>query len=409
MDFGALPPEINSARMYAGPGASSLLTAATAWSHLAVELHSALAAYRSVITGLTSDGWKGPSSAAMAAAAWPYATWMADTAAGAEHTASQAGAAAAAFGEAYAMTVPPPVIAANRAQLALLVATNFLGQNSPAIAATEALYAQMWGQDAAAMYGYAGRSAAASKVTPFAAPQQIVSPAAQAGQTAAVGQAAGTGAQSQLSQLISAMPATLQSLASPSGAIGAGSGLSGVSTAAGFSGGDLSNAMSNLMSSSFSPMGMAGITQMGADLAILRGAALTAHDPLGLGGPVGMSGLGMAGLGLSGLAAPTLGPGTAALGPASLTGTASAAAGRASLVGSLSVPQAWTAATPVANPPATSISATRWIGAAPEAGPRGVPGVAGVPTTGLAGRGLGFAVPRYGFKPTVMPRPVVAG
>jgi PPE-repeat protein len=47
------------------------------------------------------------------------------------------------------------------------MATNFLGQNTPAIAATEAHYAEMWAQDAAAMYGYAGSSATASQVTPF--------------------------------------------------------------------------------------------------------------------------------------------------------------------------------------------------------------------------------------------------
>ena len=53
------------------------------------------------------------------------------------------------------MTVPPPVIAANRAQLMALIATNFFGQNTPAIAATEAHYSEMWVQDATAMYGYA--------------------------------------------------------------------------------------------------------------------------------------------------------------------------------------------------------------------------------------------------------------
>ena len=53
MDFGALPPEINSARMYAGPGPESMLAAAAAWNGLAGELHSAAASYGSVISELT--------------------------------------------------------------------------------------------------------------------------------------------------------------------------------------------------------------------------------------------------------------------------------------------------------------------------------------------------------------------
>jgi PPE-repeat protein len=38
--------------------------------------------------------------------------------------------------------------------LATLIATNVLGQNVPAIAATESQYGQLWAQDATAMYGY---------------------------------------------------------------------------------------------------------------------------------------------------------------------------------------------------------------------------------------------------------------
>ena len=65
--------------------------------------------------------------------------------------------------------MPPPEIAANRTQLAQLVATNIFGQNTPAIASTEIQYAEMWVQDALAMDGYAGSSAAATKLTPFTA------------------------------------------------------------------------------------------------------------------------------------------------------------------------------------------------------------------------------------------------
>ena len=84
----------------------------------------------------------------MGAAAGSYVEWLSATAAQAEETAAQARAAAAGYEAALAMTVPPPVVAANRSLLAALVATNFLGNNTPAIAATEAQYAEMWAQDA---------------------------------------------------------------------------------------------------------------------------------------------------------------------------------------------------------------------------------------------------------------------
>ena len=174
LDFGALPPEINSGRMYAGPGPGSMLAAAAAWQSLAEELTSAASGYGSVVSTLTSGSWTGPGSISMAAAAAPYVTWLSATGDQAQHAATQATAAASAYESAFAATVPPPIIEANRSLLAALVATNVLGQNTPAIAATEALYAEMWAQDATAMYGYAGASATASQVTPFTAPPRPI-------------------------------------------------------------------------------------------------------------------------------------------------------------------------------------------------------------------------------------------
>ncbi|VAZ83271.1 putative PPE family protein PPE51 [Mycobacterium persicum] len=125
-------------------------------------------------------------------------------------------AAATAYEEAFATTVPPAVIAANRAHLAVLMATNLLGQNTPAIAATEADYAQMWAQDAAAMYGYASSSAAATALTPFTPPAPATDPGGVAGQAAAVADATATGATTQTTAVpISAVPQALLSLASP--------------------------------------------------------------------------------------------------------------------------------------------------------------------------------------------------
>lgn len=234
MDFGALPPEINSARMYAGAGAGPLLAAAAVWEGLAADLASAATSYSSVIAGLAGGPWLGPASMSMAAAAAPYVAWMHTTAAQAEQTAVQASAAAAAYEAAFAMTVPPAVIAANRALLMALIATNILGQNTPAIAATEAQYGQMWAQDAAAMYMYAGSSAAASALTPFTPPQPTTNPAGLAGQGAAVAQATGTSAstdtQAVLSQLTSTLPTALQQLASPLSSTSSTSSLSTLSS-----------------------------------------------------------------------------------------------------------------------------------------------------------------------------------
>ena len=226
-DFGALPPEINSGRMYTGPGSGPMMAAASAWDGVAAEMGTAATAYNSVIDELTSSPWLGPASRAMMTAVTPYISWISAAGAQAEEAAIQARAAAAAYEAAFAMTVPPPVIAANRVLLMTLVATNFFGQNTPAIAATEAQYMEMWAQDAAAMYGYAGSSALATELSRFTDPPNTTTPVAADGQSAAVAQAtatpAGNSAQttaSAVSQLIATVPQTLQQLAAhPAAAI----------------------------------------------------------------------------------------------------------------------------------------------------------------------------------------------
>src|SRR5690625_4734869 len=179
LDFGALPPEINSGRMYLGAGSAPLLGAATAWDALSAEMFLAVDGYASIIAELTGFAWLGPTSVAMAAAVTPFATWLNQTAGDAAETAGRARAAAAAYELAFAMTVPPPVIAANRSLLLALVATNFFGQNTAAIATAEAHYAQMWIQDATAMYLYAESSALATALPSFREPPRTTGPAAQ--------------------------------------------------------------------------------------------------------------------------------------------------------------------------------------------------------------------------------------
>ena len=239
-----VPPEVNSGRMYAGLGSASLLDSAAAWQALSVQLGSAGAAFQAVIEALTSTAWLGPSSMTMALAAAPYVVWMIATAEQCQAAAVGAGAAAAAFEAARAGVVPPPVIAENRAQLAALLSTNFMGFNTPAIMANEAHYGQMWAQDTATMYSFAGQaSGITGTLIPFTSPAANSDPIGLAAQAAALGQSGGTAAgqqpmnfassaglpagfdsQTMLSmgpQLVSSIPQALQGLSSPlSGGLG---------------------------------------------------------------------------------------------------------------------------------------------------------------------------------------------
>jgi PPE-repeat protein len=180
MSFMMFPPEVNSSLMYSGAGSGPLMAAASAWDELAADLEAAAASYQTVLADLTGTSWLGPSSARMAAATTPYVDWLAGTAGQAAQASAQARFAAAAYEGAFASTVPPAVIAANRALLAALVATNFLGQNTPAIAATEAQYMEMWFQDGLTMDTYATISQQAVVL-----PQQTPAPSASDGGTSA--------------------------------------------------------------------------------------------------------------------------------------------------------------------------------------------------------------------------------
>ncbi|MGA8544583.1 MAG: PPE family protein [Mycobacterium sp.] len=185
MSFSLIPPEINSALMFSGAGSGPLLEAATAWNALSADLESTATQYQTLITNLTTGPWLGPSAARMAAATAPYIAWLQGTAATAAQTGSQAQVAATAYQSAYSSMVPLPEIAANRALLAQLVANNFLGQNTGAIATTEANYLDMWIQDALVMDTYQLNSKAASTLPAQTAAPQVASGALPAAATAA--------------------------------------------------------------------------------------------------------------------------------------------------------------------------------------------------------------------------------
>ncbi|OMC56158.1 hypothetical protein A5747_08890 [Mycobacterium sp. IS-836] len=385
LDFGALPPEVNSGRMYVGAGAGPLLAAAAAWDELAAELQSTAASYGSTIEGLTVGPWTGPSSIAMAAAAAPYVAWMNATGAQAEQAATQAKLAAGAYETAFAATVPPPVIAANRALLAALIATNFLGQNTPAIAATEAHYMEMWAQDAAAMYAYAGASAAASQLTPFVQPPKTTNDTGGATQAAAVAQSStvsGSNTASQLSQLVTATPSALQSLATGNATTNATS--TAAATGVGLPPVPQSLTDWNTIWSTLTgPYSLQGLTAIPGGPFLSFGQAY-AWGQNGQGAAAMLSGP----KAINGALAPLTG-GASAVKPmlSSAAGPVSGSMGKAPLVGSMSVPQGWTEAAPAIRTLASVLPAN--LAAAPEAALAGEGGAfSQMALSSLAGRAL---------------------
>ena len=399
-DFGALPPEVNSGRIYTGPGSAPLLAAATAWDALASELQTAAASYGSTIGELTTS-WQGPSSTAAAEAAAPYTAWLSNTAAQAEQTASQAQAAAAAYEAAFAASIPPPVIAANRAALALLVATNFLGQNTPAIAANEATYGEFWAQDAAAMYGYAGSATTASQLTPFAAAPATTNDSGQATQSAAAANSAADSGTDSLSTWLTELNTELTQF---------GTQLTSLNTE---------------VSSLFPPAaGLTGLpTSVTNGITVLEKAITTFTSTISTFGSGPWSPFGIAGLFKNwwqvSISIPALGTGIQGIGPllspkpivgalspllhsGLLSGSyagggnvgALASVGRAGTIGALSVPQNWASAVPAVRTVAAEMDATA-LDAAPEMAAIGQNGMFGeTALASLAGRAIGGTATR---------------
>jgi PPE-repeat protein len=339
MDFAFLPPEVNSARMYEGPGSGPMLAAAVAWDGLATELHSTATSYGSVISELSAGPWLGAASAAMTAAVGPYVAWMRSTATQAEQTAIQAKAAAAAYEVTFAAMVPPPVVEANRALLQALVATNLFGQNTPAIAATETLYAEMWAQDATAMYGYAGTSASATTLAPFIPAPQTTN-----------GSSAAASAQAAASQLTSTAVQGLTSTAATNATSSA--------TLSNFEGNVLF--LPNVAQAALTPLNTTGLftdlsfddTEKNLEEALGRTEdnILSTFTNNGWHLPPGVD---------IGFTRPMM-----ALGPAGVP-SVTAGLGQAPSVGRLSVPPAWTVAAPEIRLAALTLPATS-LGAAPE-------------------------------------------
>jgi PPE-repeat protein len=405
IDFAARTPDINSAMIYAGPGATSLTTAASAWNALAVELNSAAMGYENVVSELTSGEWTGTASTAMVASVAPYVAWMKTTAAQAEETATKLNSAAMTFEQTFASMVPPTEIATNRATMAQMVATNVLGQNSGIIAQLQALYMEMWAQDANALYSYAGQMATITKTPSLQNPPQVASPDAPAKLTASTTAAtanssAGT-AQNTVSKALTTLssPTTqaVQGVTDPtSGFLSEIWFLLTGQTLFPSNLGALVNGYAPFASLFYNTEGLpyfsVGMGNFGVQMAKATGAlggAAPAVAKAATGAAQGLGGLGAA-----------LGGGA---------GQVAAGLGSGAHVAGLSVPASWPGAVaPSVAKPISAVPVSEVITAPESSGAGNM--IGGVPAAGVggAGRGVG-AAPRYGFKPTVMARPLSAG
>jgi PPE-repeat protein len=369
-DFTFFPPEINSALIFGGAGPGPLLVAATAWDGLASDLSAAASSFRSVVSGLAGGPWSGPASLSMAAAATPYVGWLSAAAGQAEAAASQARAAATAFESAQTATILPAAVTANRVSLATLIATNILGQNTPAIALNELEYLEMWAQDVGAMVGYhAGAASVAATLPSFSLPQLSL-----------------TG----LGGIASEVAGAVSSAAAP--LAGASSALSVIPSAVG----EVSSLASTLPLSS-----LASVAQVAFYPASLM------MSPIMMAAQAGMHGAAPAVAGASEMAAnvPKFAGATAPMkGLGGGLGSAAAGLGKARLVGAMSVPPTWQGSTPAR----MGSAAMSGLGGA------GMPAAAGAPTGGgmpmmpmpmgggMGGAGAGGMMGRGGASPHVV-------
>lgn len=394
VDYGLLPPEINSGRIYAGPGAGSLLAAATAWSGLAADLQAAAAGHRSVITALTSGPWLGPAAGKLLASVSPFITWLETSAEQAGEAASQASAAVAAYEAAFAASVPPPLIAANRAQLQELITTNLLGQNSAAIAQLEAQYAEFWAQDSGAMYTYAGRSASAAQLSELPAPAEVADPMGVADQAIAVFKAqvnsVYTNVNNVTSQITPRVGDVLKTLSAP---------INGTAIDQFLAANTPLDDIVSLYSKYLSPYvnSLAAMIQSTQSFGqVSNGLTAMANFAKPAAAAAGKAAEGAA----SAAGAAAQAAGSAAAGVASKVGAVAAGLGKATPIGGLSVPANWVPWQATTNPGLVSAISTGAEGNSfPMAPPFGQ----------FVNGGYGRNQPTYGFKPSVMAKPPAAG
>ena len=394
MDFGNYPPEINSARMYAGAGS---------WTDAGRRRGMGLVGRRTPFGGqLVSIGGVGIDRRPLAGSGFGVDECGGRVVRGmaADHRRAGRGnrrpgqvggrgLPVSFYGDCLRRRQSRPTAPSWRR----LVATNIFGRNTQAIAANEAQYGEMWAQDVAAMYGYSASSASATQLSTFNPPQQNTNPSGEAGQSAAVGQATGTAAgnaQSTIQQAFSAVPSALQSAAAAAPAAAAPADTLGTIS-------DLISIFIDLPAglATFAadiPLGSLGVVALPFDVVGALTGTHTDRIVSGWNGEQTWPGEGPAPV--KPFPAPLLNLRPGALPAPKLY----AGLGEASPVGGLSVPPSWTAATPAVKPtavvlpalPASAVVAGE-SGSGSALSQMALAGMAGRAMAGTVGTGVGRA------------------